>query len=403
MTTPSFKTMTYNVENFSASTDNDRVRDVTGVIGQEAPEVLAVQEVHGTAAALYLQEQLNAQAGLNYNMAFDESVSRGQDVALLWRKEGVFEDANVAMNVIKSAQSAGNREILQVSLRRRNSHEIWHFFVLHLQASSGGRYLREREAEIRILREDALDRLIADEAKCVVLGDLNIYNSEEPAYKNLLEGGLVDPLVAADPELANWSGNNRQYAAMYTQATRDDRSGLDDRFDLVFHSPSVNVVSSSYNAVGNRNGEDFNRSVGDTRLRRASDHLPVVVSFYTTSPPPHAEYPVRFDQVVANPPGYDVARTEWFSLHNASERKVTLDGTLQIRKEGEVLKKFRIKAGLDPNSTTAFVFPEGEMNVLPNSGIVELALLVQDEEMAVARYSGASRPSTTPIPLGPAA
>jgi hypothetical protein len=70
-----------------------------------------------------------------------------------------------------------------------------------------------------------------------VAGDLNIYDSYEPAYQLMMSAGdakLYDPIS----QPGNWH-NNVSFAAIHTQSTRTEAfgggatGGLDDRFDQI--------------------------------------------------------------------------------------------------------------------------------------------------------------------------
>lgn len=65
-----------------------------------------------------------------------------------------------------------------------------------------------------------LDDLIKKGERCVLMGDLNVYTSDEPGYASLLSAGLIDPAVKEQPTMARWKGRDRRYAKLYTQSTR---------------------------------------------------------------------------------------------------------------------------------------------------------------------------------------
>ena len=125
-------------------------------------------------------------------------------------------------------------------------------------------------------------------------GDLNVYNSGEEAYQNLLrnEDGeeiFFDPIDRP----GEWSGDSLFFADLHTQSTRTRQfgggfgSGLDDRFDFIMLSePLLDFyIPGSYVTFGN-DGKHFDDSVNAPdntavsaaiaqALYDASDHLPV--------------------------------------------------------------------------------------------------------------------------------
>jgi hypothetical protein len=155
-------------------------------------------------------------------------------------------------------------------------------------------------SEVNSLRE-VTDRLQSD-ANYIVLGDFNIYTSNEPAFQRLLDqsaaGYFLDPLNAP----GDWN-NNPNFAYLHTQSTRYNNigdggasGGLDDRFDMILISQSVldyggiDYIEGTYKPIGN-DGAHFNKSINElpnnavsaevaNALFFASDHLPVAAEFY---------------------------------------------------------------------------------------------------------------------------
>ncbi len=135
----------------------------------------------------------------------------------------------------------------------------------------------------------------------IIMGDFNLYNSNEGAYQN-----LVNPSDATykfhDPGPAGYWSNNSDFAAYHTQSTNyygDDcrvGGGLDDRFDFILYSTpltdnslDLKVLPETFKVIGN-DGNHFNSSVdygGNssvpdsilTVLKNNSDHLPITIKF----------------------------------------------------------------------------------------------------------------------------
>ncbi|MGB5849103.1 MAG: T9SS type A sorting domain-containing protein, partial [Ignavibacteriaceae bacterium] len=172
-------------------------------------------------------------------------------------------------------------------------------YSAHFKASQG------TDNELRRLNEAAtlrvLTNLLPQGTDFVLVGDLNLYRSTEPAYEKLLAqdgtGYFLDPIN----RLGSWHDNSG-FADIHTQSTRipdlgDDGStgGLDDRFDFILSSLSIidqggiDYVEGSYWAYGN-DGQHYNLSIHDPpnqsvsteiaiALYFVSDHLPVLAEF----------------------------------------------------------------------------------------------------------------------------
>lgn len=140
----------------------------------------------------------------------------------------------------------------------------------------------------------------------IFAGDLNMYNSSEPANVELLDP--TNDIVLFDPvnRQGNWH-NNSSYLDVFTQSTNTTginggaSGGFDDRFDFIYLSQnmqSTNELSykaGSYQAFGNNNNPScWNSSINssdcsgatyDFTIRDAlynfSDHLPVVLELET--------------------------------------------------------------------------------------------------------------------------
>jgi hypothetical protein len=179
-------------------------------------------------------------------------------------------------------------------------------YMCHLKAGSGTSNQNTRADQTQELMNFIAQRPF--DRHHFVCGDLNIYNSSEPGYQNLVSGSVsvVDPINAP----GNWN-NNGTFSAIHTQSTRTSQNldcgssgGSDDRFDQILVSPNVmsgtdslTYLTNSYRALGN-DGNHFNSSLISAptntmypdsvvlALYYMSDHLPVemkVVISYPTS------------------------------------------------------------------------------------------------------------------------
>lgn len=140
----------------------------------------------------------------------------------------------------------------------------------------------------------------------IVMGDFNVYSSQEGCYQNLLNATpagirMIDPVN----QLGNWN-NNSAFANWFTQSTRTtaesdggSNGGMDDRFDHLMINDGlrdnlqrIQYVPGSFSIVG-QDGNRFNQSLTNPAntavsptvalaLYGMSDHLPVTARFALT-------------------------------------------------------------------------------------------------------------------------
>jgi endonuclease/exonuclease/phosphatase family metal-dependent hydrolase len=282
----SSKIMTWNLLNFSASS-TDRIGYYQTVIDSMLPDILAVQEVEGRAAANYFHS-----AVIHNTMAMATFISGPDSENALFYNDEVFSLSQ--MQVIPTTL----RNIAWYTLKHLNTGDSVHVFSVHLKSSPGTANENQRLSEVNALRT-VTDNL-PDDSYFIVCGDFNFYGPDEPAYERLLDqsigsGYFVDPIGTP----YEWS--NEDYSIHHTQSSRvrsfggGASSGLDDRFDLILFSfnfgpnGSVQYLYNTSWAVGN-DGMHYNDSINAmpntsvsqnmaNALHYASDHLPVVTSF----------------------------------------------------------------------------------------------------------------------------
>jgi hypothetical protein len=134
----------------------------------------------------------------------------------------------------------------------------------------------------------------------LVLGDFNIYDSDELAFQKLLDQSQPGYVIDALNLVGEWH-NNFSFRHFHTQSTRvrdlgdgGSTGGLDDRFDMILmsqeiiNSGGITFSPGSYSEYGN-DGNHFNDSINDPpnavvnqqiadALYYASDHLPVMAT-----------------------------------------------------------------------------------------------------------------------------
>ncbi len=168
----------------------------------------------------------------------------------------------------------------------------------HLKSSNGSSDRAERAAETKLVSEylTALNKA----ANIIMLGDFNLYTSNEVAYQNLTapannNARLNDPLNRP----GSWD-NNSNFTDIHTQSPRlamlsdgGASGGLDSRFDFILVSDAIlngskglNYILGTYTAFGN-DGKHYGVAITDMpsntavspviaqALYECSDHLPV--------------------------------------------------------------------------------------------------------------------------------
>ena len=208
----------------------------------------------------------------------------------------LFYKSNLFTFISNSPIHTTLRDINEFRLKHNASGDTLIIFAVHLKANVEDSLARAAEVDSLRKRTNSLP----SNSNFIVLGDFNIYSSNELAYKKLknqsLPGYFIDPL--------NLTGiwNNGSYAPYHTQSTRTRSfgdgatGGLDDRFDMILMSPAImnsggiSFVPGTYFAYGN-DGNHFNDSINRlpntavgqlvaNALHYATDHLPVDCKFY---------------------------------------------------------------------------------------------------------------------------
>jgi endonuclease/exonuclease/phosphatase family metal-dependent hydrolase len=282
-TQDTIRVMTYNILKYSGSERNEYLNMVVSGVD---PELICVQEIRSQDAVdIFASSVLeNRYQTIRFNDGPDT------DNHIFFK-----EDALVFVNARYLSTSL--RDIAEYEMRVQSNDETLYIYSLHLKASKGSDNEQKRLAEVTILREE-LDAHTPG-TNFIVLGDFNIYSSNEPAYQKLVLEGTTVSGQSFDPidQPGDWN-NNSTFEAIHSQSTRAEQlsdggatGGLDDRFDQILISNPLwdNVTVSSYTAFGN-DGNHFNQSINAgintavgaemaDALYLASDHLPVYCDF----------------------------------------------------------------------------------------------------------------------------
>jgi len=109
------------------------------------------------------------------------------------------------------------RDINEFKLRYNSTGDTIIIYSVHLKASSSSSDSLKRAAEVDSLRKRT--NTLTPNSNFIVVGDFNIYDSDELAFQNLLNqsqsGYFIDPLNL----IGRWH-NNGSFAPYHTQSTR---------------------------------------------------------------------------------------------------------------------------------------------------------------------------------------
>jgi endonuclease/exonuclease/phosphatase family metal-dependent hydrolase len=272
----------------------DRADDFRRVIEWVRPDAVCMQEIHAEDAVdvllsfAYLPVDSDWAAAVFFN-------GPDTDNAFFYRtsKMSLYSQREISTSLRDISEYVVQPNALPTGERIR-------LYSAHLKASSGADNAERRRQEAAALRQQL--NLLDPGALFMLMGDFNLYTSEEPAYQLLLsaspdpDGQLFDPIDRP----GNWS-NNISFAGIHTQSPRVESfgggttGGMDDRFDFILVSSALldtafsYAVTSSYRVVGN-DGQHFNLSINNgtnlvvpdsiaDALYYAADHLPVQCDF----------------------------------------------------------------------------------------------------------------------------
>ena len=309
-----FKLVSYNLLNYNPNNIDGRHDEFRFIMNEIQPDILVVQEVDGAAAV-----QMFADSVLNIDSttyAIGTFINGPDSDIGLFYKSRIFTYQGVNHYPTNLRDIVHHRLKTKLLARASDTNVVLHVFGLHLKASSGSSNQALRKAEVDSLNL-ALQNLVNEPV--IVCGDFNIYSANEPAYQALVREGsgyLYDTLNL----VGTW--NTALYAQYHTQSPRTTRfngganGGLDDRFDLIlFSAPIARDSIYGYNGdmqVFGNDGQHYNGALTDppqhpnlsdsiiSALHYASDHLPVMASFYNGQRGLNQKAPIKAEVYLVN-------------------------------------------------------------------------------------------------------
>ena len=287
--------MNYNVLRFNGNT-TVRAKHIKSVVDFVKPDIVILEEIeHQSGIDLLLTDVFNVDS---------TNFMGGPLPSTQWMKNGIIYNQSKLDLTSHKFVSTVLRDISGYTLSIKNAHSNvspFTIFGAHLKASdtqddSDQRWLEAKELYKYISQMDSNYHYI-------MAGDFNVYGSDEPAYKLLVDSMSVD---LEDP-IGHWVRNESAHVEKFTQSTRTSQlndggasGGLDDRFDFILFSdhftskdPDMKYLEGSYKVIGN-DGNHFNQSIVDggnsvvpdsiaEAIYLASDHYPVVAKVVITS------------------------------------------------------------------------------------------------------------------------
>jgi len=280
--------MTYNMLNFTLGDTAARNPHFRTIFSNLQPDILVCQEMTSqTGVNGFLIRVLNR---VSSGYAAGAFINGFDTDNAIYYKSSLF--TFLSNTPIQTAL----RDINEFKLRYTSTGDTLIIYSVHLKANEEDSLLRA--AEVDSMRKKT--NLLFTNLNFIVVGDFNIYDSYETAFKKLLNQS--QPGYFIDPLNLNGDWGLGSFAPYHTQATRTrdigdggSTGGLDDRFDMmlmsqaIINSGDITYIPASYTEYGN-DGNHFNDSINKPpngvvsqqiadALYYASDHLPVYASF----------------------------------------------------------------------------------------------------------------------------
>jgi PKD repeat protein len=337
------RVMYYNILDYPFSGDPGREINFRKVNQYLDADVILVCELKSsTGATTLLNQGLNVFGTTHYQKAIYNAWANSENL-LYYNSEKL---ALYSQDVIYTNLRDINEYVLyykSADLGTTNDSIFFYFYVAHLKANQGEESARLAEVNQFLTHLNS----IPNAENVFFGGDLNLYNSTEPAYSALIGN---TPYLLDDPLTAGYWHGSATYSLLHTQSTRTadfgggSIGGLDDRFDFIFFTGDVNTgtnkvqyVNNSCKAFGN-DGNHFNKALIDLpvnpnlpdsiiqALYFMSDHLPVIcdLAVQATIDTTHSDLVIT--EIYYNPPETGTDSLEFIEIYNNGSNPVNLSG-----------------------------------------------------------------------------
>src|SRR3989304_8562111 len=219
------KIKAYNILNYEIS-DTSRHPYYRTVVQNSNPDILVVEEILSQNAVNYFRDKVMNLAGIG-------NFSAGTFINGFDTDNAIFFKTSKFTFISNTPIHTELRDINEFKVVHLSTGDTLRLYAVHLKASNTTADQQQRAREVDSLRK--VTNALPLNSNFIVLGDFNIYSSNEPAYNKLLqvisgnEGHFIDML--------NLPGvwNNSAYAIHHTQSPRVRQfgggatGGMDDR------------------------------------------------------------------------------------------------------------------------------------------------------------------------------
>jgi len=289
--------MYYNILNYSPAVPENthNLKNITQYI---KPDIFVLNEIsNDTSATNILMYVLNIDSTCHYKKAdftdgpdTDNMLFYNSDKLSLYKQDTILTDLRIINEYLLYYNDS--------AYISQHDTVFLDIYSVHLKSNTGNE--QQRLDEVIRFKNHLYENL--SRKNIFFGGDMNFYNSLEPALTELLSPGLYqlnDPLDS----IGDWH-DNPLYSHIHTQSTRTRQfgggadGGLDDRFDFIFVSNDImngtnqlKYIQGTHRALGN-DGHHLNDSLTSLpldpdipenitySLYDQSDHLPVIMKVY---------------------------------------------------------------------------------------------------------------------------
>jgi endonuclease/exonuclease/phosphatase family metal-dependent hydrolase len=266
------------------------------------PDVMIVQELLTSTAADSFANLLKATMPSRVWKGGSSTFILGTQSALY------YDSLAVSISNLTAVTTGGPRQVLVALVRPVGflaNAASFRLYSVHFKAGDGSTPSDSAQRTLECTNLRNMLNLAPAGTNLVVGGDTNFYGSYEVGYTRLTESQADNDGRMKDPQTISGTWNNPAFAALHSQSPCagsgciGSSGGMDDRFDILFSSYSLNdglgldMVGGSlpggYGPYGN-DGLHYNDSIDGggfnnvvplavaTSLRLSSDHVPVIAT-----------------------------------------------------------------------------------------------------------------------------